>query len=173
MGQTSIYKLRWPERTGTAADGPDGYMDLATDIETQMIRMRQRSNSYGWQNPNVTVNPAEKKMLIDYLLTPTIPGWVIAEYQVALVGWGPGANHAGNVYAHLGLGATPPVIRTQRWHNRAKGTMWWVTGRVAASTLTLAPLRFQVEVSCDTASSNYVRIPLLPNSIQYYGGKPA
>lgn len=171
MGQTAIYKLRWPERVAVAADGPNGYRDLASDVEDQMIRFRTRNTYDGWLDTPVTINPGATKTLYSYLVTPTVRGWVIVEYQVNIIGW-QGGIFAGFVRGYIGPeGGTLIQARTQRYHNEIAGTMWYTTGRMAYQTLDLAPIRFRLDLSADAGSSNYVRVPFLPFAFQQYGGK--
>lgn len=171
MGATPIYKLRWPERVGEAADGPDGYKDLASDVEDQMVRFRQRSSYAGWMNPQPIIQPGQDVSILDFVVTPPVAGWMQFEYQVNIIGWA-GGCFAGWVDLRLGPGNPAPRNRAQRWHNNCRGTMWYVTGRAAFPTLDLAPVRYTLNIRNEGASSNYIRIGYVPHSLQYYGGKP-
>ena len=104
MGQTDIYKLQWPERTGVPADGPDGYQDLATDVENQMIRMRSRTftNGFYMNTGYVSVPPGQTTSLLDLNLTPPVAGWVQVEWFWSCQ-WKAGTWHGGRTKGILGV----------------------------------------------------------------------
>lgn len=172
MGQTALYKLRWPERTGGKPNGPNDYKNLASDVEDQMIRFRTRNTYDGWLDNPIIATPGETKTLTSQLVTPTIRGWVAVEYQVNIIGW-TGGNFGGWIQSFIGpADGVQPLARTHRMHNEASGTMWYSTGRIAYSTLDLKPIRWYIRISNDSLSSNTMRVPFLPFAVQQYGGKP-
>lgn len=172
MGQTAIYKLRWPERTGGKPNGPNDYKNLASDVDDQMVRYRSRTSFEGWMNPAIIINPNQQKVITSQLITPRVRGWITVEYQLNIIGW-TGGNFGGWTYAHIGLASasSQPLARAHRMHNEHSGTMWYTTGRMSFSTLDLQPIRFHIDVYNDLPSSNYLRVPYIPFSVQHYGGK--
>lgn len=172
MGQTDIYKLRWPERTGVAADGPDGYKDLAEDVEKQMIRMRGRASTMGGiPTTYIPVPPGESRSILDLNLVPPVAGWVQVEWW-ATFQWTPGTWHGARLVAQLGVPNLAQSIRVQRFQNRGMGMNGQYAGRLANPTTNRLGQRFQLACNTDTASDprGNFRVMRAAYSIQYYGG---
>ena len=179
MGQTDIYKLRWPERTGVAADGPDGYQDLATDVENQMIRMRSRSSYSGFfgvpasSGQYVSVPPGQTKPLIDMNIIPPVAGWVQVEWFVTCQ-WKTGTWHGMWLDASLGVPTFLQAVRTQRGQNYGFGVNAQWGGRLANSTLNRLGQRFTLSCRTDAGSdpAGNFQVTRVGYAIQHYGGNP-
>lgn len=170
MGTTDIYKLRWPEKTGVPADGPDGYMDLAQDTEDQMIRMRERINYTPSSFPAVTVNQGQTGTLFDVTLDSKIPGWVQIEFNGQIY-FGIYSNFAGTFTASVTKGGVTVVERKFRWQNNGAGLNSCMMGRIAAPTLDLVPQHFLLKSFIDPASATKVIHSRFSYCLQTYGGK--
>jgi hypothetical protein len=172
MGQTSIFKLRWPEKTGVPADGPDGYKDLAQDVEDQMIRMRERVAYTASTFPEKSVSPGATVTLFDVTVDPDIPGWVTIELHGQLY-WGVYGNFAGTVTATMTKGGYETASRAFRWQSRGAGLNSTLMGRFAVSTLDMASQRLLVKAFVDTGSVGAVAHRRWSYIVQAYGGKKA
>ena len=170
MGQTNIFKLRWPERTGVPADGPDGYKDLAQDTEDQMIRMRERINYTPSDFPEKSVSPGGTATLFDVTVDPKIPGWITIEVHGQLY-WGVYGNFSGHLVASTTKGGYEVASRTFIWQCVGAGLNSTIMGRFAAPTLDLAPQRFQLIARVDYTSPGAVIHRRWSYVIQAYGGK--
>ena len=170
MGQTDIYKLRWPERTGVPADGPDGYKDLAQDTEDQMIRMRERINYTPSSFPAKAVNPGQTATLFDVTLDSKIPGWVQIEIHGQIY-FGIYSNFSGMITATVTKGGYTVVERKFRWLGSGAGLNSLMMGRLAVPTIDLAPQRFVLKAFVDSASAGTVHHNRWSYCFQTYGGK--
>jgi hypothetical protein len=174
MGQTDIYKLRWPERTGVAADGPDGYKDLATDVENQMIRMRSRTYAQGQITiPNTPVPPGQTKTLMDFNLVPPVAGWVQVEWWWSAQ-WKAGTWHGGTAVASLGVPGLDQSTRASRWCNYGFAMNGQYAGRLVNPTTNRLGQRFLLSMYTDPGSdpAGNFAVYRAGYCIQHYGGNP-
>ena len=174
MGQTDIYKLRWPERTGVAADGPDGYQDLATDIENQMIRMRSRTFAQGQITiPNTPIPPGQTKNIFDFNLAPPVAGWIQVEWWWSAQ-WKAGTWHGGTANASLGVPGLQQSTRASRWSNVGFAMNGQYCGRLANPTLNRLGQRFLLNITTDSGSDPAGNWAVFRAGycIEYYGGNP-
>lgn len=170
MGQTDIYGLRWPEKTGVPADGPDGYKDLAQDTEDQMIRMRERINFDPRTFTEKSINQGQTATLFDVSLDSKIPGWTQIEFHGA-IWFGIYSNFGGMLTASVTKGGVTVVERRLRWHNRGAGLSSFMMGRIAAPTIDLVPQRFTLTALVYPSSAGAVIHKRFSYCIQTYGGK--